>query len=170
MNVHIEPWGEDDLPLLEKTLGDPEAMTYLGGAESPEKLAQRHARFLSLPDTGKGQMFRIVDDETGKAVGSVGFWERIWHDEEVYETGWHVIRAFQGRGIATAAMEQLITQLKADAKHRFVHAFPALENAPSNSICRKLGFTCIEECEFEYPKGSFMRCNDWRLDLQTAAF
>jgi hypothetical protein len=23
----------------------------------------------------------------------------------------------------------------------------------------------IEECEFEYPKGSFMQCNDWRLEL-----
>jgi len=27
------------------------------------------------------------------------------------------------------------------------------------------GFTLLEECEFEYPKGSLMRCNDWRLDL-----
>jgi hypothetical protein len=44
-------------------------------------------------------------------------------------------------------------------------AFPSIANAPSNAICRKLGFTLIEECEFEYPKGSFMRCNDWRLDL-----
>jgi RimJ/RimL family protein N-acetyltransferase len=167
MNVHIEPWDEDDLPILEKTLGDPEMMTYLGGAESAEKLAQRHARFLSLPDSGKGQMFKIVDAETGKGVGSVGFWERTWQDEEVYETGWHVIRSFQGRGIATAAMTELIAQLKIDPTHRFLHAFPAVENAPSNAICRKLGFTFVVECDFEYPKGSLMRCNDWRLDLQT---
>ena len=29
----------------------------------------------------------------------------------------------------------------------------------------KLGFTLVDECEFEYPKGHFMRCNDWRLAL-----
>jgi RimJ/RimL family protein N-acetyltransferase len=169
MSVHIEPWGEGDLPLLEKTLGDPEAMTYLGGPESPEKLAERHDRFLRLPGTGQGQMFRIVDDETGIAVGHVGFWERTWRDEDVYETGWNVVTDFQGRGIATTAMQQLIARLKAGAPHRFLHAFPGVENAPSNSICRKLGFTLLEDCEFEYPKGSFMRCNDWRLDLTTDA-
>jgi regulator of RNase E activity RraB len=44
-------------------------------------------------------------------------------------------------------------------------AFPSLDNAPSNAICVKLGFELIEACEFEFPKGHFMNCNDWRLDL-----
>jgi hypothetical protein len=43
--------------------------------------------------------------------------------------------------------------------------FPSVVNAPSNAICRKLGFTLLGEHEFEYPKGNFMQCNDWRLDL-----
>jgi RimJ/RimL family protein N-acetyltransferase len=46
-----------------------------------------------------------------------------------------------------------------------VQAFPSGDNAPSNAICRKLGFTLVGSCEFEYPKGSAMQCNDWRLDL-----
>ena len=46
-----------------------------------------------------------------------------------------------------------------------MHAFPAVENAPSNAICRKLGFTLLDEHDFEYPPGTVMRCNDWRLDL-----
>jgi hypothetical protein len=40
-----------------------------------------------------------------------------------------------------------------------------VDNAASNAICRKLGFTLVEACEFEYPPGHFMRCNDWRLEL-----
>jgi RimJ/RimL family protein N-acetyltransferase len=52
-----------------------------------------------------------------------------------------------------------------DLPHRFLHAFPSVGNAPSNAICRKLGFTLLEECEFEYPPGTFMQCNDWCLDL-----
>jgi RimJ/RimL family protein N-acetyltransferase len=47
-----------------------------------------------------------------------------------------------------------------------MHAFPSVDNAPSNAICRKLGFELLEESlEFEYPKGNVLRCSDWRLDL-----
>ena len=163
--VRIEPWGEGDLPLLEKLLGDPEMMVHLGGPESPEKLAERQVRFERLADSGTGRMFKIVDEATGEPVGSVGYWDKTWRDEEVYETGWFVLPAFQGRGIAVEATTQAIAKAKSDGKHRFLHAFPSVDNAASNAICRKLGFTLIEECEFEYPPGSFMQCNDWRLDL-----
>ena len=77
-----------------------------------------------------------------------------------------MLPAFQGRGIAVAATAEVIALARAEQRHRYLHAFPSVGNAPSNSICRKLGFTLVEECEFEYPKGSFMRCNDWRLDLE----
>jgi hypothetical protein len=46
-----------------------------------------------------------------------------------------------------------------------MHAFPNVGNAPSNSICRRLGFELLDACELEFPKGRFMTCNDWRLDL-----
>lgn len=54
-------------------------------------------------------------------------------------------------------------------RHRFMHAFPSVENAPSNAICRKLGFALVEESEFEYPPSNLMRCNDWRLDLSAVS-
>jgi RimJ/RimL family protein N-acetyltransferase len=95
----------------------------------------------------------------------VGYWPRVWRDQEVYEIGWAVLPAFQGRGIAGKATGQAIAAAKSERKHRFLHAFPSVDNAPSNAICRKLGFTLLGEMEFEYPKGSFMQCNDWRLDL-----
>lgn len=48
-----------------------------------------------------------------------------------------------------------------------IHAFPGVENAPSNAVCRKAGFTLIEgELRFEYPPGTFMVGNDWRLALR----
>jgi RimJ/RimL family protein N-acetyltransferase len=110
-------------------------------------------------------MFKIVDEVTEEAVGSVGYWERSWRGERVYEIGWSVLPAFQGRGIASIATAQAIAKAKSERKHRFLHAFPSVDNGPSNAICRKLGFTLVEESEFEFPKGHFMRCNDWRLDL-----
>lgn len=163
--VRIELWTKDDFPLLEKLLGDPRMTEHLGGPESPEKLAERQRRFEKLAETGNDRMFKAIDTTTGQAVGSVGYWERTWRGENIYEVGWSTLPAFQGRGIAGMATSLAIELARRDGHHRFMHAFPSVDNGPSNAICRKLGFTLVEECEFEYPKGSFMRCNDWRLDL-----
>ena len=159
--VRIVPWGEGDLALLEQLVGDPAMMEHLGGPESAEKIAERQARY-ELADSG---MFKIVDATTGEGVGSVGFWERAWRDEQVYEMGWSVIPSAQGRGIARAATAQAIAAATAQGTHRSVHAFPSVDNAPSNAICRALGFTLLGAGDFEYPPGNHMRCNDWRLAL-----
>ncbi len=92
--VRIEPWGEGDLALLKKTLGDPAMTKHLGGPESDEQLAKRRVLFEQLAASGEGRMFRIVLQATGEAVGSVGYWEKTWRSEQVYETGWFVIPAF----------------------------------------------------------------------------
>jgi RimJ/RimL family protein N-acetyltransferase len=162
--VRIEPWGEGDLPLLEKLMGDPAMTEHLGGPESHEKIVERQARY-ERADSG---IFKIVDVATGDAVGSVVYWDRTWRGEEVYEIGWSVLPAFQGRGIAGMATAQAIAMARSEGKHRFLHAFPSVDNAGSNAICRKLGFTLVEECEFEYPPGNLMHCNDWRLDLRAS--
>nr|MBA3402736.1 GNAT family N-acetyltransferase [Actinomycetota bacterium] len=103
--------------------------------------------------------------ETGEGVGWVGFWVRTWRDEQSYEIGWSVLPGFQGRGIAGRATELAIERARGQGRHRFVHAFPSTYNEPSNAICRKLGFTLLGECEFEYPPGIPVRGNDWRLEL-----
>ncbi len=159
--VRLEPWGAGDLPLLEKLLGDPAMMVHLGGPESHEKLVERQARY---EPAGSGQ-FKIVVESTGEAVGWVGYWERTWLDQQVFEIGWSVLPAFQGRGLATIATVQAIDLARSERKHRFVHAFPSVDNPPSNAICRKVGFTQLDAHEFEFPPGNLMRCNDWQLDL-----
>jgi RimJ/RimL family protein N-acetyltransferase len=136
-------------------------MRHLGGPESAEKIAERQARY---EQPGSGQ-FKIVDRASGQAAGWVGFWDGEWRGTEIYEIGWAVTPPFQRRGIAVSAAREVLGVARADARHRFVHAFPAVANAASNAICRKLGFALRGPCEVEYPSGSTMRCNDWRLDL-----
>jgi RimJ/RimL family protein N-acetyltransferase len=159
--VRLEPWGPGDLPLLEKVTGDPAMMEHLGGPESPEKIAERQARY-EPADSG---MFKIVDVATGEAAGSVGFWPRTWRGEEINEIGWSVLPPFQGRGIARMATAQAIGLARADAERRFLHAFPSVDNVPSNALCRSLGFTLLGARAFEFPPGHLMQCNDWRLEL-----
>jgi RimJ/RimL family protein N-acetyltransferase len=168
VSVRLEPWGKDDLPLLRRIMGDPAMTEHLGGPETEEKLTGRQARYEREGDPGSGRMFKIIDESTGEPAGSVGYWEKEWRGGTVYETGWSVLPGFQGRGIAAAATRHVIEATRAERRHRYLHAFPSIENAPSNAICRKLGFELLEERDFEYPPGNRMRCNDWRLDLLSA--
>ena len=162
-DVQLRPWAEDDLPLLEKLLGDPDMMMHLGGPESPEQILQRHQRYVRLPETD--HVFKIVWGPNSEAVGNIGFWEKTWHDQSVYETGWSILPTHQSRGIATKAAEAVIEQARLEHRYQFMHAFPSVSNPASNAICRKVGFSLIEECQVEYPPGNVLIVNDWCLDL-----
>ena len=162
--VTLEPWGRADLPLLERLLGDPRMTEHLGGPESPQQLRERQAKY-ERAQAGD-RMFKIVEVAGGAGVGSVGYWMKEWRGGQVYEVGWMVVPEFQGRGIAVAATARAIELAGDDGRHRFMHAFQSVANAPSNAICRKLGFDLLEACDFEYPEGHWMACNDWRLDLR----
>lgn len=144
-------------------MGDPEMTRHLGGPETPEQLRRRHRRYYAPDGLETGRMFVIVMGT--EAVGSVGYWEHEWQGELVWETGWSVLSEFQGRGLATGAVLDVIERARAERSHRFLHAFPSVDNGPSNALCRKVGFVCAGEVSFEYPPGRFMRCNDWRLEL-----
>ena len=164
-DVVLEPWAKDDLPLLERLLGDPAMMIYLGGPETPEQILRRHQRYLRLPASGTDHRFTIVWGPNADRVGSVGYWRKTWRDRAVYEMGWVVLQEYQGQGIATKAAAAVIEHARQKPKYQFMHAFPSVLNSASNAICRKLGFTLIEECRVEYPPGRSMTVNDWRLDL-----
>lgn len=159
--VELVGWGEGDFWLLERA-NAPEMTAHLGGPETVEQLERRHRRYLELP---AGGMYRLVLAGGGETVGSVGFWERQWRDTTVWETGWEVLPEFQGRGLAVAAARGVQAAARATGAHRYLHAFPRVDHAASNAVCRKAGFELLGEVEFEYPKGSWLMSNDWRVDL-----
>jgi RimJ/RimL family protein N-acetyltransferase len=162
IEVRLEPWSDADLPLL-RANNTPEMTQHLGGPESEAKLLDRQRRYVEGND-----MFRVVVLPGGEVAGSTGYWGKDWQGEPVYETGWAVLPEFQGRGIAAAAVRAVVARAAAEGTRRHLHAFPSVENAPSNGVCRKVGFELLGEHDFEYPPGHWMRCNDWRLDLSTA--
>ncbi|MBD3932568.1 GNAT family N-acetyltransferase [Streptomyces chumphonensis] len=163
-HVRIAPWGEGDLGLL-RSVNTPQMKRHVGGPETDEQVIDRHQRYLDIAATGRGRMFSIIALPEFEAVGTIGYWERLWQEETVYEVGWNVLPLFQGRGIAAAAAAAAVDAARGEQKWRYLHAFPGVDNLASNAICRKVGFSFIAECDFEYPPGSFMRSNNWSLDL-----
>ncbi|MGW5737511.1 MULTISPECIES: GNAT family N-acetyltransferase [Streptomyces] len=159
--LRLVPWSEGDFALLVAN-NSPEMTVHLGGPETEEQLVTRHRRYLALQE--RGRMFRIELD--GAGVGSIGYWETTWQGAPAWETGWGVLPEFQGRGIAARAARLVVTEARAAGRHRYLHAFPSREHAASNGVCRKAGFTFRGESDCEYPKGHWMRCNDWSVDLE----
>ncbi|MFK4067675.1 GNAT family N-acetyltransferase [Streptomyces sp. NPDC029674] len=168
--IRLEPWSDEGGLALLLRLNTPEMTEHLGGPETPEKVADRHRRYLRLD--GKGEMFRItldgvdgVDGVDGEVAGSIGYWETTWQGEPVWETGWGVLPEFQGMGIAAGAARLVTGKARAAGRHAHLHAFPATDHGASNAVCRKAGFTLRGESRVEYPKGNWHACNDWRFAL-----
>ncbi|MFJ8577290.1 GNAT family N-acetyltransferase [Micromonospora sp. NPDC093277] len=161
--VRVARWSSDDLELL-RQLNSHDVREHTGGPETDEEVAARHERYLAGPGPRSGHMYTVVLPG-GEKVGSVGFWERDWRGEQVYEMGWAILPAYQGRGLATAAVRVVIAEAATRGDRCAAHAYPSVDNPASNAVCRKAGFTLLGETEFEYPPGHRMRSNDWRVDL-----
>jgi hypothetical protein len=83
--VRLEAWTDADLGLLRQA-NTPEMMAHLGGPETEAKLLDRHQRYLRLTAPGAGQMMAVVLPG-GRRAGIIGYWEREWRQETVYERG-----------------------------------------------------------------------------------
>lgn len=162
--LNLRLWAEGDFELIRRSMGEPEMTKYLW-LESEEKLKARHEKYVHLPEKGNDRMYVIELGAKRTPAGSVGYWEIEQNGENVWETGWSVLPEFQGQGIATKATAMAMDLVRKTNFHRYIYAFPAVENAPSNAICRKLGFAFQNSYEEDFPDGKKMTLNIWCLDL-----
>ncbi|SFN59784.1 GNAT family N-acetyltransferase [Mycetocola miduiensis] len=164
VKVRIVPWSADDQPVLERS-NTPEMTVYLGGPESPEKIVERQSRFLRLWQSGEARMFTIRVDGIPDAVGSVGYWTTTWHDAPVYESGWSIATAHQGRGFASKGLAACLEDAADHGDRDTLVAFPRIDNGASNALCRSVGFEFAGVEDFEYPAGNPIKVHAWRFDL-----
>jgi RimJ/RimL family protein N-acetyltransferase len=157
--VELLPYTDSDLPLTEALETDPEVMRELGGPIPRERILAIHPKRVADP-----WWLKIVPEAGGPAVGTIGIWEKELEGAQIHETGWMVLPDHQGRGVASAALELLLSRARAEPAFERLHAFPVVTNAPSNALCRKFGFSLTGERDFEFA-GRTLRCNAWTLDL-----
>ena len=135
---------------------DPVMMADLGGPLPREGMEAKVARDAKEAAEGVSWMKMIIPDETAPDVvaGTV----TLWQDERLSEIGWMVLPEFQGRGLAKAAVRELLD--RAEDRWGPIHAFPGITNGPSNGICRSLGFELVGEQEKTFA-GRVLRSNHW---------
>jgi RimJ/RimL family protein N-acetyltransferase len=161
--VELVPYTDEHRHLSEELETDPEVMRELGGPISAERFAGVHRRRVDGVAGEELWYFVIVPEPDGPAVGTIGIWEKVLDGSTIHETGWMVLPAYQGRGIASTALGLLIERARADERYPSMHAFPPVSNSPSNALCRKFGFELLAERDFVYA-GRTLRCNHWVLD------
>jgi GNAT superfamily N-acetyltransferase len=108
----------------------------------------------------------IIPDEAAPEVvaGKVVLWSHgEGGGEAMSEIGWMVPPEFQGRGLGKRAVRMLLGLARDDGRWGLVHAFPATSNAPSNGICRSLGFRFAGERDATLA-GRVLRSNHWVID------
>ncbi|MFD9738577.1 GNAT family N-acetyltransferase [Umezawaea sp. NPDC059074] len=162
--ICLRPWAEGDLGLL-RAQNTAEMQRHLGGPVPEDELLDRHRRYTELSAAGNGCMYVVLLGPDSVVAGSVGYWEKEWGGRTVYEAGWQVLPEFQGRGVASRAAAAVARIAAADGDLKALHAFPPVVNEASIAVCRKAGFELAGECDFEYPKGTWIRCEDWWTPL-----
>ena len=162
--MRLRDVGMEDLPLYEALLTDPATMSELGGALPRDGLEKKLRGIVDEVRADEVWYSVIVPGERhATGAGTVCIWSHDWNGRRISEIGWMVLPRFQGRGLATAAVRAILERARGERRWSPIHAFPGVTNGPSNAICRKLGFSKLEELDFEYA-GRTLRCNHWVLD------
>ena len=73
-----------------------------------------------------------------------------------------ILPEYQGRGLARAAVRELVERARADGRWGDIHAYPNVTNDASNALARSAGFTLVGTVDLEF-RGHRLRCNDWVL-------
>jgi RimJ/RimL family protein N-acetyltransferase len=135
MQVRLVPWGADDIEVLRRT-NTAELTRFLGGPEPEAELAQRHKEYLA--EEGAAWVFRVMAD--GVTVGYAGWWEQDHDGEPAFEVGCVIESAWQGRGLASAALADVVRRAVASGGGRPIVGYANVGNEASHALCRRVGF------------------------------
>ena len=157
--MELVPYADEHLWLTEALETDDQVMAELGGAWPRDAIPGIHARRLKSI-AGGTWLFTIVPEPGSAPVGMIGVFDSDVDGSPISEAFWLILPAHQGRGYASEALRMVLERAQADARWGPIHAFSGIANGPSNSLCRKFGFTLVGEREIDYG-GRTLRCNHW---------
>ncbi|MDL4775599.1 MULTISPECIES: GNAT family N-acetyltransferase [Thermomonosporaceae] len=166
--MHLRDVGPGDADAYVRMRCDPVMMAELGGPHSRESVEEKVRRDVRDAASDVSWIKMIVPDGAGPGVvaGTVLLWAHEMDGEPLSEIGWMVLPEFQGQGVGKQAVRTLLREAAEDGRWGLVHAFPATTNAPSNGICRSLGFSLVGERDVPFA-GQVLHSNHWTIDPAT---
>ena len=117
-----------------------------GWAGFPESLPGLRASLAEHPDGHIWGTYLFLLDEPRTLVG-LGGYKGSPSNEGMVEIGYAIAPAFRGRGLATAAVQQMIAQAFRDPLVRIIDAHTLGQVNASTRVLEKSGFEMIGELE-----------------------
>lgn len=147
---------------------DPVMMAELGGPLAREGIDAKVRSDVDTVAAGTGWIRMIVPDDAAPetVAGSVALWSHDLDGPTISEIGWMVLPEYQGRGLGKRAVRTLLEAARDADRWELIHANPATTNAPSNGICRSLGFHFLAEVDVTFAD-RILRANHWTIDPRT---
>ena len=160
--------GLEDVAAYVRMRCDPVMMAELGGPQPRDGIEDKVRRDAAEVAAGTSLIKMIIPEPAEPAVvaGSVALWSHADGGTELSEIGWMVLPEFQGQGIGKRAVRAMLELARAEDRWGVVHAFPAVTNAPSNALCRSVGFRLAGEVETLFAGRTF-RTSHWFIDPRT---
>lgn len=155
----------DDVDAYVRMRCDSVMMAELGGPLPREGIEDKVRRDVEDVRSDRAWILMIVPDGAGEhtVAGTVTLWSHTGESEPMSEIGWMVLPEFQGKGLAKVAVGALLERAREADRWGVVHAFPGVSNAPSNGICRSLGFTLVGQEDVTFAD-RILRTNHWQIE------
>jgi len=134
-NIILRNVTEADLPILFEQQLDPEASRMADFPSRDHDVFMAHWKKIMTDE--KNILKTILFNE--KVAGNIVSWERDGNQEVGYWLG----REYWGKGIATAALTELLALIKIHP----LYAHVAKQNRASKRVLEKCGFVVVEEME-----------------------
>ncbi|MER5865935.1 GNAT family protein [Kitasatospora sp. NPDC002040] len=138
--VTLRPVREDDLPLLDPFLTDPEAagtFQWQGWSDPTRWRRQWHENGMLTEDGGT-----LMVLAAGEPAGFVS-WRKVmcWRGSFCWNTGISLLPSVRGRGLGASAMRELVRYLFAHTQLVRVEAATEVENIAAQRVLERAGFS-----------------------------
>ena len=139
--VTLRGWRLSDVPQIVAMCSEPDVIRFTSvpvpyDADDARLWLDLHPARLAA---GDGAAFAITEGGDDTPVGSIGV--RVLHDQGSAETGYHVVEARRGRGLATAALRLIARWTFAELPVARLQLTTHLDNPGSQRVAEKAGFT-----------------------------
>jgi len=139
--VTLRGWRLSDVPQIVAMCSEPDVIRFTSvpvpyDADDARLWLDLHPARLAA---GDGAAFAITEGGDELPVGSIGV--RVMHDQGIAETGYHVVEARRGRGLATAALRLIARWTFAELPVARLQLTTHLDNPGSQRVAEKAGFT-----------------------------
>jgi RimJ/RimL family protein N-acetyltransferase len=139
--VTLRAWRLSDVPQIVAMCREPEVIRFTSvpvpyDADDARLWLDLHPARLAA---GDGAAFAITEGGDELPAGSIGV--RVLHDQGIAETGYHVVEARRGRGLATAALRLIARWTFAELPVARLQLTTHLDNPGSQRVAEKAGFT-----------------------------